>query len=260
MNHADNKDALIIETGREGDYKNGGYKYTSKTVIYLTTESPTIYDIVPLNFGKVETEAAPKPKQAPAWINKARSKDQARPQLCRQWGDFAADGFRVHLDASLPPVNSYGTDGEYDFIEGASLRKSVNELPDASLEYDNLVTISPKMMSKAIKGMSRLAKNGAGYVKVSLNGNMDISASSEELGTAKTSLDMTDGYSYTGEDVSIAFNPAYMIDALAGFVGDEVIISFDNPNRPVYITDGSEREALIMPMDVKELETVFEVQ
>lgn len=239
---------LIIESGRVGDYTNGGFKYTSKTRLLLTTEEPGYpADIIPLNFGKEPEAAATAPD---AWINKARSKEDARPALCKDWGNFAADGFRVHFDASRRPVESYGTVGEYDYLDPTELIKTCNQLAEIALESDHTFSINPKKTIKAIKGLAKLANKGDGRLIISLNRNMDISAKADDYGSAQTSLTPEDGYLYEGAGMIFAINPFYFMDALAGF-DNQATIHISSHQAPVYITaEDTTRSALIMLMQL----------
>lgn len=130
------------------------------------------------------TTAAPEAPKAKAdpWILKAVSKDTARPQLARHYGNFATDGYRLHYDAALP---------------GTECPIKWRYLLDPCKAYTEYATINTAALAKACKSVKRFSE----YIHLTLNGSLQYAAHSEEYGD--TTGEITRDYSHTGADLTV---------------------------------------------------------
>ena len=168
------------------------------------------------------------------WLKRACSKDKHRETLLNVWSNIAADGFRIHRDSSLADPDPLPPWNYSIIIEPARLNS-------------NMATIKVKPFIQAIKQARVINKD---ILRLQFNGRLELVAKSEELGDSI--IPMVSGYEHAGDDCTLAINPAFLLDALAGFK-DEIYFCMNEqrPDKcPVYITDGT-REAVIMPLTLE---------
>jgi DNA polymerase III sliding clamp (beta) subunit (PCNA family) len=169
---------------------------------------------------------------------------------------------------------TYASDGYRLFIVGETLAvENEAEMP-RPIDYDSLVPrqrtenvaqVSAAHLKQAVTACKPFAYDSAKIVRFSMNGVMEISASSAYYGDCHVSI--VDGdeqtvkgkskpstvvYKHSGADVCFALNYKYLLDALAG-LPEIVTVNVRGPQYPVYLSDvvdGVLREAVIMPMSV----------
>ena len=80
-------------------------------------------------------------------------------------------------------------------------------------------------------------------------GGVDLRVVSHDLGDVEESVDGD----FTGEELTIAFNPTYLIDGVDAVPGDEVVIETSDSARPAMVR-GAEHDTfryLLMPVRVQ---------
>ncbi|MET8761818.1 DNA polymerase III subunit beta [Lentzea sp. NPDC004782] len=97
----------------------------------------------------------------------------------------------------------------------------------AIIEVDTLV--------QAIKRVSLVAERGTQVRLEFVDGGLRLSAGGDDEGSAEEELPVE----YTGDAVTIAFNPGYLLDGLGAVRTQKVHLSFTTPSRP----------ALLKPVD-----------
>ncbi|MGW4208159.1 DNA polymerase III subunit beta [Lentzea sp. NPDC004789] len=97
----------------------------------------------------------------------------------------------------------------------------------AIIEVDTLV--------QAIKRVSLVAERGTQVRLEFVDGGLRLSAGGDDEGSAEEELPVE----YTGDAVTIAFNPGYLLDGLGAVRTHKVHLSFTTPSRP----------ALLKPVD-----------
>jgi DNA polymerase III sliding clamp (beta) subunit (PCNA family) len=100
--------------------------------------------------------------------------------------------------------------------------------------------------SKAISRLRRLSK--APRVKVRVNGTITLSTWDDEIGEAEIVVPTLQS-NHIGEDLMIAYNPLYLLDALHG-ADSKVEMSFAGPTDPLRIDLSDDRLAIVMPVRV----------
>ncbi len=75
-----------------------------------------------------------------------------------------------------------------------------------------------------------------------------LSVVSAEIGQASEEIDAK----YEGTEMTVAFNPAYLIDGVEAVVGDEVVVETVDALRPAVVraTEGEDYLYLLMPVRV----------
>jgi DNA polymerase-3 subunit beta len=92
-----------------------------------------------------------------------------------------------------------------------------------------VITVAP--LVEAIKRVSLVAERGTQVRLEFADGGLRLTAGGDDEGSAEEELPVE----YTGEPVTIAFNPAYLQDGLAALHAERAELSFTTPNRPALI-------------------------
>lgn len=98
-------------------------------------------------------------------------------------------------------------------------------------EHTSAAIIGVSSLVDAIKRVSLVAERGTQVRLEFGDGMLRLSAGGDDEGSAEEEL----GVEYTGEPVTIAFNPGYLLDGLGALHSDRAHLSFTTPNRPALI-------------------------
>ncbi|MCP2168970.1 DNA polymerase III subunit beta [Goodfellowiella coeruleoviolacea] len=151
-------------------------------------------------------------------------------------------------------AKTLGTSGsrvELSLAEGDGLlglagsgRRTTSRLLDADFpkyrqllpsEHSGAAVIDVAPMVEAIKRVSLVAERGTQVRLEFVDSVLRLSAGGDDEGSAEEELQVE----YTGEPVTIAFNPSYLLDGLGALRTDRAHLSFTTPSRP----------ALLKPVD-----------
>ena len=111
--------------------------------------------------------------------------------------------------------------------------------------FTNTISLPREEFAGVLNRVSIVAEGDGSSVKFALEeGQCTLSAVSAEIGEAKESFQL----SYTGEPVTISFNPAYLKDPLKNLDCDEVTIRFNDEFKPVVVLGDEGFLYVIMPM------------
>lgn len=116
-------------------------------------------------------------------------------------------------------------------------------------KHDTEIKISVKEALQAVRQMSILASDKAFIVKFLFAKNiLKVSASSSGLGSGEVELDAE----YSGTNLEIAFNPAFLIDILRNVDEDYVYFNLTSPLNPALIRPVTDKNyiCVVMPMRV----------
>ncbi|NNF98737.1 MAG: DNA polymerase III subunit beta [Desulfobacteraceae bacterium] len=120
-----------------------------------------------------------------------------------------------------------------------------NEITVKSGGHD--ILMSKKQFIKMLKRMSILSSENYKGAVFNFNKNeLIITASNPDIGEAKEDM----AIKYEGDDVEMAFNPRFFIDALSAIEEDNIILNITNEEKPCLIEAESDKNYLtvIMPM------------
>ena len=98
-------------------------------------------------------------------------------------------------------------------------------------EQSSAAIIAVAPLVEAIKRVSLVAERGTQVRLEFADGGLRLTAGGDDEGSAEEELPVE----FTGEPVTIAFNPAYLQDGLAALHADRAELSFTTPNRPALI-------------------------
>ncbi|MFA5787142.1 MAG: DNA polymerase III subunit beta [Actinomycetota bacterium] len=227
--------------------------------------------------------------EAVGQVVRAASRDEARPVLTGVL--ISTAGGQLHLAAtdsyrlavrSLPWPEA----GEVEraaLVPGRALSEAARAFSSGEVEIgleDNQITISgpgrritsrliegefPKYQSllptdlpvkarvgrealiEGVKQVAILAQHNS-PVRMSFSpGKLELRAETPDLGEAATALPAT----YDGEPITIAFNPAYLLDGIGACAGDEVEFGLREPGKAALLRDHPDTGFLYLLMPVR---------
>ncbi len=114
-------------------------------------------------------------------------------------------------------------------------------------EAKERITLEREAFFNSVRRVSLLSSDKTSSVRLSFTkNNLDISANTPEVGEAKESLAVT----YRGRDLSIAFNPEFLMDPLRNLAEDEVHLELIDEMSPGVIKINTPFLYVLMPMRV----------
>ena len=129
-------------------------------------------------------------------------------------------------------------------IEGEYFR--INQM--LSSDYETKVTVNKKVFLDCIDRATLLIRESDKKpIIISVSDNVMQMKLSSVIGTMNEEMDIQKN----GKDITIGFNPKFLIDALRVIDDEEVSIYLINPKAPCFIKDSDERYIyLILPVNI----------
>jgi DNA polymerase-3 subunit beta len=107
------------------------------------------------------------------------------------------------------------------------------------------ITIEREAFLNAVRRVALMTSDKSNSIKVSLTKNrLEVNAISPELGEAQEKLDVK----YSGKEISIAFNPEFLLDPLRNLTTDEVYLEVTDELSPGVLKTSSPFRYVLMPM------------
>ena len=125
---------------------------------------------------------------------------------------------------------------------------SVLQLIPAS--YPNQLRIAKDTLLTSLKRAKLLAKDSTSSVRLTMQDkNVEIRTQSHDAGDVEDNVDAD----YQGEEMTIAFNPNFLIDGIEAVPGDEVILEMSDAVRPAMVhgVEDVRFRYLLMPVRVQ---------
>jgi DNA polymerase-3 subunit beta len=125
---------------------------------------------------------------------------------------------------------------------------SVLQLIPAS--YPNQLRIAKDTLLTSLRRAKLLAKDSTSSVRLTMKDkNVEIRTQSHDAGDVEDNVDAD----YNGEEITIAFNPSFLIDGIEAVPGDEVVLEVSDSVRPAMVhgVDDSRFRYLLMPVRVQ---------
>src|SRR5882757_4243589 len=154
-----------------------------------------------------------------------------------------ADGAEVHL--SLGAGSAVGKEGLLGIRSNG--KRTTSRLLDAEFpkfrqllpsEHTAVATVGVAELTEAIKRVALVADRGA---QVRLEFSEDVvhlSAGADDVGRAEEDL----AVDFSGEPLTIAFNPTYLTDGLGSLHSEKVTFGFTTPSRPAVLRPAGDDE------------------
>ena len=166
-------------------------------------------------------------------------------------------GAEVSIALALPGEAGTGGDGMIGF-EGAGRRTTTRLLGGEFPRYQALLPteltataeLPTAVLAEAVKRVALVAERNTAVRLAFSAGQLLLEAGTGDEAQAEEVLEA----GYEGDDLSIAFNPQYLLDGLSALDSDTVRVSFTQPGKPALITgkpgpDGhSDYRYLLMPI------------
>jgi DNA polymerase-3 subunit beta len=115
--------------------------------------------------------------------------------------------------------------------------------------YPNRLTVGREALLDAVRRVKLLVRDATTPVRIALRADgIELTVVTQELGTATEDVDAK----FEGTDMTVAFNPAYLIDGVEAIAGDEVVLETIDALRPAVIRaiEGADYLYLLMPVRV----------
>jgi DNA polymerase-3 subunit beta len=125
---------------------------------------------------------------------------------------------------------------------------SVLQLIPAS--YPNQLRIAKDTLLTSLKRAKLLAKDSTSSVRLTMKDhNVEIRTQSHDTGDVEDNVDAD----YSGEEMTIAFNPGFLIDGVEAVPGDEVVLEMSDSVRPAMVhgVEDVRFRYLLMPVRVQ---------
>jgi DNA polymerase-3 subunit beta len=163
----------------------------------------------------------------------------------------------VSIALALPGTEGGGGDGMIGF-EGAGRRTTTRLLSGEFPRYQSLLPktvnaaaeLSVSLLSESVKRVALVAERNTPVRLAFSTGQLVLEAGTGDEAQAEEVIEAE----FSGDDLSIAFNPQYLLDGLTAIDSDTVRISFTEPGKPALLTgkpgpDGNpEFRYLLMPI------------
>jgi DNA polymerase III subunit beta len=148
-------------------------------------------------------------------------------------------GAEVSIALALPGDAAAGGDGMIGF-EGGGRRTTTRLLGGEFPRYQALLPthvnsvaeISAALLAEAVKRVALVAERNTAVRLAFTSGELVLEAGTGDEAQAVEILEA----SYEGDDLSVAFNPQYLLDGLAAIDSDTARISFTEAGKPALIT------------------------
>ena len=149
------------------------------------------------------------------------------------------------------------TDAEICFVVGATTISSrlidgnyPSVLQLIPVSYPNQLRIAKDTLLISLKRAKLLAKDSTSSVRLTMGEkSIEIRTQSIDTGDIEDNVDAD----YQGEELTIAFNPSFLIDGIEAVVGDEVVLEMSDAVRPAMVhgVDDVRFRYLLMPVRVQ---------
>ena len=109
------------------------------------------------------------------------------------------------------------------------------------------ISLNREELLSSVRRVAVMTTDRSNSIKIELvENNMVITAQSPDFGEAKEEIPV----SFQGENVSISFNPVYLIDALRNLEDENIVFSLNDALSPGVISNDDSFQYVIMPMRV----------
>lgn len=115
--------------------------------------------------------------------------------------------------------------------------------------HPNRLTVGREVLLEALRRVKLMAREPNTPVRLTMNGEgLELVAITQDVGQAHEQIDAV----YEGAELTVAFNPDYLLNGIEVTPGDEVVLDTVDAQKPAVIrpTSGSEFLYLLMPVRV----------
>jgi len=114
--------------------------------------------------------------------------------------------------------------------------------------YPNQLVVGREPLLEAVRRVKLMAREAAPLRVTQRSTGLELMAVTQDVGQAHEEVDAK----YNGEELTVAFNPDYLIDGIDAAPGDEVVLETLDALKPAVLrsTDGGDFLYLLMPVRV----------
>jgi DNA polymerase-3 subunit beta len=115
--------------------------------------------------------------------------------------------------------------------------------------YPNLLRVNREALLDALRRVRLLVRDNTTPVRLSMrSGSVELTVVSQEVGHASEDVDAE----FEGEELTVAFNPSYLIDGVEAVVGEEVVLETVDATKPATVRspEHDDYRYLLMPVRV----------
>jgi DNA polymerase-3 subunit beta len=115
--------------------------------------------------------------------------------------------------------------------------------------YPNQLRVGKEALLDALRRVRLLVRDNTTPVRLSMrSGSVELTVVSQEVGHASEDVDAD----YEGEELTVAFNPTYLIDGVEAVLGDEVLLETVDATKPATVRgpEHDDYRYLLMPVRV----------
>ena len=155
--------------------------------------------------------------------------------------DDSSDKVKVRVNGSYAVFETEATTLMTRLVEGIypNFRQVIPENCGCN------VTVSRTQLIDVISRVSLIIQGTSNPIRMTFNENsMLISASNAEAGESKESIELA----YEGDEITVSFNPAYILEPLKIMEADSVTLEFGKQYAPLKITGEEGFLYMLMPM------------
>jgi len=145
-------------------------------------------------------------------------------------------GSQILLSCSIVSISSNLVEGNFPKYEDI--------IPK---DYDKRIILNCEAVASAVRRASLLASEETKGIKLSISDNsLMFSGRAPEAGAAEITMTIE----YSGEPISVGFNPQFLTDALRIIQTPEFELDLGQPDRPGLIRSGSDFQYVLMPINL----------
>ena len=114
-------------------------------------------------------------------------------------------------------------------------------------DHPNCLTANREQLLEVVRRVRLLAQDSTPVRLVMSSENLEVIAITHDVGKANESMDVQ----YEGEDLTVAFNPGYLIDGIEATTGDEVTLQTADAVKPALLRSVGNKSFLYLLMPVR---------
>jgi DNA polymerase-3 subunit beta len=113
--------------------------------------------------------------------------------------------------------------------------------------HPNCLTADREQLLEVVRRVRLLAQDSTPVRMVMRDGSLEVIAITHDVGKANESMEA----GYTGEDLTVAFNPGYLIDGIEATTGEEVTLETADAVKPALLRSVGDEGFLYLLMPVR---------
>lgn len=114
-------------------------------------------------------------------------------------------------------------------------------------DHPNCMTANREQLAEVVRRVRLLAQDSTPVRLVMTSDNLEVIAITHDVGKANESMDAR----YEGEDLTVAFNPGYLIEGIEAAVGEEVTLHTADAVKPALLRSVGDENFLYLLMPVR---------